>query len=71
MVAEVSMIADFVIQDQRNDEKFTRKIILLRPRERIIASMSKFPLGALLLWYPLGAPTEVVGFVWIIHTIRH
>jgi hypothetical protein len=48
MVAEVSMIADFVIQDQRNDEKFTRKIILLQPRERIIASMSKFPLGVLL-----------------------
>ena len=70
MVAEVSMIADFVIQGQRNEGKLTQ-IIPLRSREQIIFSMSKLPLKVLLLWYPLGAPTEVERFVKIIHMTRH
>jgi hypothetical protein len=57
-----------VVKSQRDVEKLTRKIIPLLSRKRMISSISKLPL---LIWYPLGAPTEVEKFVEIIHTIRH
>ena len=48
MVAEVSMMADFVVTGQRYDESLLKRFIPLRSREQINFSMSKLPLKALL-----------------------